>query len=245
MIACEPAPPPLAAKSSELGDCISVIIPIWRDSDGILPLLDRLRSFANIREVIVSSAEPAVGLREQIEQRDGMFLQIQAPNRGQQLNHGAQIATGDWLLFHHADSDLRPEHVRALAALNGSDVVGGAFYRKFDERHPHLRFLERVERWHSRAFGTLYGDQSIFVRREHFWRLGGFAPLPLMEDVDISRKLRRSGKIRLLDPPVRSCAKAQIARGAWRVTLRNLLFLLLFRCGIPAWQLHAWYYSLD
>lgn len=245
MVVCEPARSPLDAKPLKTGGCISMIIPIWRDSGGILPLVDRLRSLPEIREIIVSAAEPVAGLREQIELRDGIFLQNPEPNRGQQLNHGAQIATGDWLLFHHADTELRPEHIRALAALNGSDVVGGAFYREFDERHPHLVFLERAERWHSRAFGTLYGDQSIFVRREHFWRIGGFAPLPLMEDVDLSRKLRRSGRITLLDPAVRSCAKAQIARGAWRVTLRNLLFLVLFRCGIPACQLHAWYYSPD
>jgi hypothetical protein len=122
------------------------------------------------------------------------------------------------------------------------EVAGGAFYRRFDERHPRLRWAETLERWHSRAFGTLYGDQSIFVRRTHFFQLGGFAPLPLMEDVEFSRRLRRSGRIVLLDPPMSSSPARQIEQGAWRTTLRNMLFLLLFRCGVPADFLHASYY---
>jgi GT2 family glycosyltransferase len=222
---------------------ISVIIPIWRDGDGLIPLVQRLISFPEIREVIISAAEPSVNLRKRIEMLGAIFVQNAKPNRGLQLNKGAQIATADWLLFHHADAELRPEHIQALAELEQMDVIGGAFHRQFDERHPHLCFLEKFERWHSRAFGTLYGDQSIFVRRKHFARIGGFAAIPLMEDVDLSRKLRRSGKIKLLDPPVRSCARMQIAQGAWRVTLRNLLFLILFRCGVPAARLHTWYYS--
>ena len=233
--------PPIAGYSRTA--CISVVVPIWRDGDGIVTLLARLQSLAEIREIIISAAEPATGLREKIEMLRGVFVHSAKPNRGAQLNIGAGLATGDWLLFHHADTELRREHVEALAALNGTDVIGGAFYRAFDERHPRLRFLEPLERWHSRAFGTLYGDQSVFVRREHFLRIGAFADIPLMEDVDFSRKLRASGKIKLLDPPIRSCAKRQIARGAWRTTLRNLLFLVLFRCGVPVERLHSWYYS--
>ena len=222
---------------------ISIIIPIWREDDALLPLVQNLRSWPQVREVIVSAAEPASELCRQLEEAGAIFLNGHKPNRGQQLNEGARIATADWLLFQHADTELRREHVEALAALNGTDAVGGAFYRAFDERHPGLRFLEPLERWHSRAFGTIYGDQSIFVRRDHFLSIGGYAAIPLMEDVDLSRRLRASGKIKLLDPPIRSCARTQIAQGPWKVTLRNLLFLVLFRCGVPVERLHLWYYA--
>ncbi len=201
---------------------ISVIIPIWREGETLLSLVPNLKSWRQIREVIVSAAEPVFDLRRQLEEAGAIFLDNPKPNRGRQLNEGARIATGDWLLFQHADTELCREHVEALAALNESDVVGGAFYRAFDERHPHLRFLEPLERWHSRAFGTV---------------------MPLMEDVDLSGRLRASGKIKLLDPPIRSCARTQIARGPWRVTLRNLIFLILFRCGVPVESLHRWYYG--
>jgi hypothetical protein len=79
----------------------------------------------------------------------------------------------------------------------------------------------------------------IFVRPEHFLRMGGFAPFPLIEDVEFSAPLRRSGKIQLLDPPVSSCARMQIAQGAWKVTVRDLLFLILFRCDVPGERLHG------
>jgi len=232
------------ANSSNQVECISVIIPVWRDSPSLRNLIARLRCFSEIREMIVSAAEPSANLKN-LEALGAILLQNGEPNRGRQLNNGARIANGEWLLFHHADTEFTAEHAAAIAALDPTDVVGGAFYRKFDERHPHLRGLEFFERWHCRAFGTIYGDQSIFVRREHFVRMGGFAPLPLMEDVEFSARLRRSGKIELLDPPMRSCAQKQIEQGAWKVTLRNLLFLVLFRCGVPVKRLHAWYYGLD
>jgi GT2 family glycosyltransferase len=224
---------------------ISVIIPVWRNTDEVIPLVQRLKSFPEVREIIVPAAEPLASLRERLKVLGAIFVESSRPNRGLQSNRGAQVAMADWLLFHHADTELTAAHVAALAALDSAEIVGGAFYRKFDERHPRLRFLEKFERWHSRAFGTLYGDQSIFVRREHFLSMGGFAPFPLMEDVEFSARLRRSGKIKLLDPPMRSCARMQIARGAWKTTLRNLLFLVLFRCGVSAERLHAWYYALD
>ena len=89
-----------------------------------------------------------------------------------QMNLGAQLATGDVLVFHHVDSILTEAHLRSIAdALGDSRCVGGAFYRKFDERHPRLRALEKFERWHCRAFGTIYGDQTVFVRHDHFQEL--------------------------------------------------------------------------
>ncbi len=243
MTSCDEQALPLNSSQSSGTGCISVIIPSWRDDDAAVRLLGRLRSSPHICEIIVSAAEPANGLRERIETLGGVFVQGAKPNRGAQLNIGARFATGDWLLSQHADTELCREHADALAALNGVDVVGGAFYRAFDERHPRLRFLEPLERWHSRTFGTLYGDQSIFVRREHFVRMGGCAEIPLMEDVVLSRRLRRSGRVKLLDPPIRSCPRKQIAQGPWKVTLRNLLFLILFRCGVPVERLHSWYYA--
>jgi hypothetical protein len=166
------------------------------------------------------------------------------PGRGPQMNLAAEQATGDILLFHHVDSVLTEAHLQSLATvLNHSAYVGGGFYRRFDERHPYLRGLETFERWHCRAFGTIYGDQSMFVRRDHFSRIGGFAPIPLMEDVEFSRRLRRSGKIVLLDPPIQSAARKHLENGPWKMTLRNLLFLILFRIGVSPDRLHRWYYK--
>ena len=160
------------------------------------------------------------------------------------MNIGAHEASGDVLLFHHVDSELTNAHLESIAAaLRDPAIIGGAFYRKFDERHPMLRWFEPLERLHLRFFGTIYGDQSVFVRREVFWQLGEFAPIPLMEDVEFSKRLRRAGRIVLLDPPMRSSPRRQIEQGSWRVTFRNLLFLVAYKCGVSAHLLHHWYYG--
>jgi hypothetical protein len=223
---------------------ISLIVPCWKDEEHAIEFAEKWANHPLIREVVVA----AVRDQSQLQQPNGKIKRCQSdrPGRGLQLNLGAKIATGEVLLFHHVDSILTEEHLQSVVnSMRNRDLVGGAFYRKFDGRHPHLRWLEKFERWHCRAFGTIYGDQSVFVRRNHFWSIGGFAPIPLMEDVELSARLRRSGQIKLLDPPMESSARKQIERGPWSVTMRNLLFLILFRCGIAAERLHEWYYGRD
>ena len=223
---------------------VSLIVPCWKDSAAAFALAEKWAPHPLIHAVIVAGVKSDLNGACKFSSAKIKSCATEKPGRGLQMNLGAQLATGDVLLFHHVDSILTEAHLLSLAeALRDPDRVGGAFYRKFDERHPRLRWLEKFERWHSLAFGTIYGDQSVFVRRNHFSRIGGFAPIPLMEDVDLSRRLRRSGKIVLLDPPMQTSPQKQIEQGAWKVTLRNLLFLILFRAGISADRLHHWYYA--
>ena len=164
--------------------------------------------------------------------------------RGSQMNAGARAARGDVFLFHHADTELTDAHLRALDAAVRSDpgLGGGAFRRRFDERHPHLRWLEGWEALRCRRFGPLFGDQSLFVRREVFERLGGFADVPLMEDVEFSRRLRRAARVALLTPAIRSSARKHLRQGRWRTTLTNAAFLLGHTLGVSPRRLHHWYY---
>jgi GT2 family glycosyltransferase len=104
-------------------------------------------------------------------------------------------------------------------------------------------WLESVARFLTRHGGTLYGDQSIFVRRDVFMDLGGFAKIPLMEDVEFSRRLRAAGKVTVLDPPVRSSARRHRRKGAWRTSIQNGLFIVLYHLGVSPHRLHRWYYS--
>jgi len=222
---------------------ISVIIPVWRDWSSAATCVAQVRKMAGVCEVIVSAASADRELAETMHTLGVSLVESDQPSRGRQMDRGAAAASGEWLLFHHVDTDLTPAHLQALLRATASPVmVGGAFYRRFDERHPGLRWLEPVERWHNRTFGALYGDQSIFVRREVFARLGGFRGLPLMEDVDFSLRLRRAGKIALLDPPIASSPRRHLARGPWRTTARNAAILALFHLGVSPHRLHRWYY---
>lgn len=222
---------------------ISVIIPTWNDRIHLSHLLPTLVRLEGLHEVVVVDAGGDSLTEEFVRGANATYLRASAPNRGLQMNLGAGSTTGDAFVFHHADTLLTQAHLAAIAGvLRDPKVVGGAFYRKFDGRHPRLLWLEGVARYLTRRGGTLFGDQSVFVRREVFAALGGFAPIPLMEDVEFSRRLRRSGLVAVLDPPLESSSRRHVGRGAWRASMQNGLFLLLYGCGCSPHRLHRWYY---
>ena len=223
---------------------ISVVVPSWRDAENLAALLPRLSRLERVAQVIVVDAS-GDGEAERIALSCGAtFVPSPFPNRGEQLNLGAAAAMGDVIVFQHSDTDLENAHVAAIeAALSDPQVIGGAFFRKFDGRHPRLMWLESVARFLTRHGGTLYGDQSIFVRRNNFRTLRGFAKIPLMEDVEFSRRLRAAGKIAVLDPPVQSSARRHLRKGAWRTSIQNGLFIVLYNLGVSPHRLHRWYYG--
>ena len=223
---------------------ISFIIPAWRESKNLASLLPKLTALPGPVEVIVVEALEGRAPSGFFDPAGVRFVSTPRPNRGEQMNHGASIATGDVLVFHHADTEFAAEHLNAIeTVMRDPSVAGGAFHRKFDERHPRLMWLEKFARWRAGRGATLYGDQSIFVRRTVFQQLGGFAPIPLMEDVEFSPRLRRAGKVVLLDPPLRSSARHHERQGAWKRTIQNGALLLLYKVGVPPRRLHRWYYG--
>ena len=225
---------------------LSVVIPCWDDAEALRETLKAFGSLWGIDEVVVADASEAAECREIAAASFARVVRCPAPSRGGQMNAGAAVATGDLLVFHHADSILTQGHVEALRSLKDRpEVVGGAFHRKFSDRHWWLRWLERVNRVLSTHGGTLYGDQTLFVRRAPFARMGGFAEIPLMEDVEFSKRLRRLGPVVVLDPPMASSVRRFERLGAWRTSVQNGAALLLFRFGVSPRWLHAWYYRAD
>jgi rSAM/selenodomain-associated transferase 2 len=222
---------------------LSVIVPAWNDHANLAQLLPELVRLNAFHEVIVADASPNSTTAETARVAGVIYLRAPEPNRGAQMNLAAEEATGEILIFHHADSILTTAHVAALEqALRNPEIIGGAFYRKFDGRHPRLRWLEALGRFLSRHGGSLFGDQSLFVRREIFRALGGFASIPLMEDMEFSRRLRRFGQIAVLDPPLESSNRRHLVRGSWRTSIQNGIFIVLYKCGFSPVQLHRWYY---
>ena len=223
---------------------ISLVIPCWTDWPLALELCRKANSFPFLHEIIVALPPGSEATVAPFKAAGARVVHAEKVGRGSQMNAGAAVATGDILLFHHCDSILAASHLASLAhALFDPKLMGGAFHRAFDERHPHLRWLEPWERLHCNLFGTLYGDQSLFARRSHFEKMGGFADLPLMEDVEFSRRLRRLGGVIVLDPPMATSPRKHLQNGSWRTTLQNMKFLILFSLGVPAKTLHARYYA--
>ena len=223
---------------------ISAVVPSWRDTANLAVLLPRLSRLERLAETIVVDASGDAEPERLALANGATFVSCPAPNRGEQMNLGAEVARGEVIVFQHSDTDLEDAHLSAIeTALSDPEIIGGAFFRKFDGRHPRLMWLESVARFLTRHGGTLYGDQSIFVRRDVFLNLGGFAKIPLMEDVEFSRRLRRAGRVAVLDPPVESSARRHLRKGAWRTSIQNGLFIVLYNLGVSPHRLHRWYYG--
>ncbi len=215
---------------------ISVIIPVYREA-GINDLLDDLlaRQHMDNAEIIVVDGAPDHDTLTRITAPRITTLPSPA-GRGQQQNRGAEAARGEILLFLHADT-LLPDHAFTLIrqALANPDVAGGAFSLSYAPARPGLSFIAAAANLRSGRTRVPYGDQAIFVRRSVFHELGGFAPLPIMEDLEFMTRLRRQGHtIRILAMPVRTSARRHLREGILRCTLRNLLLRLLYHCGAPS-----------
>lgn len=212
--------PGIAQPGSEVTrPLISLIVPVWNDEERVADLVSGLRFTPEIAEWVVSAVRPRRTLRELNRHGIIRLISCDEPSRGRQMNAGAAEARGSLLCFHHADSELRPEHLKALEQTARNDwMLGGAFYRQFEDRRLSMVWWEGLVRW------------------------GGFADIPLMEDIELSRRLRRLGGTVLLDPPIRSSPRRFRRLGNWRTTLLNLTFVGLYYIGIDPNTLHKWYY---
>lgn len=161
---------------------------------------------------------------------------LSAPRgRGTQLAAGAAAAGGDWLLFLHADTVLSPawrDAVAAFAADPANAEKAGYFKLAFATADPRGARVAALANWRARALGLPYGDQGILLARAYYEKLGGYRPLPLMEDVDL---VRRIGKRRLVElPAIATTSAERYERDGWRLRpLRNLFCLALYFAGVP------------
>ena len=169
-----------------------------------------------------------------VANRLGAQVVAAPPGRGGQLAFGAQ-GKSDWLLFLHADTALSADWVAAadqfMLSKEGADRAG-YFRLRFDSESPHARRVETLAAWRCRTLGLPYGDQGLLIKRSLYDQAGGYRPLPLMEDVDLARRLGRHRLVEL-DAEARTSA-ARYERDGWTLRpLRNLCCLGLFTLGVP------------
>jgi len=159
---------------------------------------------------------------------------VTAPaGRGGQLATGAAAGCAPWILFLHADTRLGGGAGNVIARFVGSIAdKAGYFNLRFDADEAGARRVERLVAWRCRTFGLPYGDQGLLISRAHYERLGGFRPLPLMEDVDLVRRIGRDNLAPLGADAITSAARYR-RDGWWLRPLRNLSCLTLYFAGVP------------
>jgi rSAM/selenodomain-associated transferase 2 len=234
---------------------VSIVIPVKDEAAALSDLLLALRADVEaewesaathrVAEIVVSVATPVGGALQEVRDRFTNVTWVEgARGRGIQLNAGAARATGEWLWFVHADSRLPDHWLAAFQALSPqAGVAGGAFRFALDSTAWQARLLERAVALRVRWFNLPYGDQGLFVRRRVFESLGGFAPLPLMEDVEFVRRLTRSGSLRHLTLRLTTSARRWEHEGWLRRSMSNLTMLSLYALGVPPERLARRYYE--
>lgn len=222
---------------------ISVIIPALNEAESISSVVRGVLCDEPDVEVIVADGGSTDSTVDAAE-RSGALVVQSRPGRGAQMDAGSAQATGEVLLFLHADTKL-PSGWREMitGAVAGCGTAGGGFGLRIDSGRPVFRVIEFVVGLRSRHLGLIYGDQAIFARRENFIKAGGYKSLPLMEDVDFVRRLARTGRLALLPAKAATSARRWEKYGVVNNTFRNWLFLTLYYLGVSPNRLYAWYYG--
>jgi rSAM/selenodomain-associated transferase 2 len=222
----------------------SIIIPVFHESKLINTQLEAVKHLTTDEhfEIIVVDGSPTLDTLQVITDKTIITASC-LQGRGRQMNAGAARASGDILVFLHADTTL-PTHALLLMqkTLQNEQLVGGAFTVQIQSPRLSLRMAAALSTLRSQITRVPYGDQVIFLRKSCFDAIGGYRDIPLMEDVELMRRIRKKkGNIIILPTPVVTSARRWDQEGLYYTTLRDTIIIFLYWCGIPAKKLAKFY----
>ncbi len=219
---------------------ISIIIPTLNESENIKATLVSTQSSTNVEVIVVDggSEDNTVDIAESL----GVKVIAGYKNRARQMNAGAMNATGDILLFLHADT-LLPANFDAMirTALQQPSTVAGAFALRINAPDIGLRLVELGVKYRSKLFKMPYGDQAIFITKDKFKDIGGFPELAIMEDFEFIRNLKDLGKITFIPVPVITSPRRWLKKGILQTTLINQFVIIAYFLGISPERIRSWY----
>ncbi len=223
---------------------VSIVIPVWRDEGALTRTLERLHNTRQVEIIaaVVLGEEP---LSAVLRERRPDVRWVSAPRgRAAQMNAGAAVASGRWLLFLHADSQLPGDWLDVLTQADASaGTVMGAFRFALDSPDWRARVIETGVRLRVALFGLPYGDQALFVRSQTFRAVGGYRDLPLMEDVDLVRRVKRLGRLLQSPSPVLTSARRWERDGWLRRSAQNVGLAIRFLLGASPARLAQRYFG--
>ncbi|MCM2465914.1 TIGR04283 family arsenosugar biosynthesis glycosyltransferase [Methanoculleus oceani] len=217
---------------------LSIITPVLNEEENIPGFLAHIDDLADPLEVIVVDGGSTDGTCRALEAAAGSFSRrivvISSPaGRGVQMNAGARHATGTVLLFLHVDCRIPPDAPDAIRrALEREGVIGGGFRHAFTSRDSLLSLTSWFGNLLAARTQTFFGDFGIFIDKEAFFEIGGYEPLPYLEDVEFSRAARRHGRLVQVDRPIVVSPRRYLRKGKYRLSAVYILVMLLNMVGI-------------
>lgn len=222
----------------------SIIIPVLHEAKTIQILLDSLRHLITDVpfEIIVVDGSPTQDTLQVISDETIKRYSCQA-GRARQMNLGAAHASGDILVFLHADTLLPVNALMIIQeTLQNQQLVGGAFSLLINSQRFVLRMMAVFSTFRSRLTRAPYGDQAIFLRKSYFDSIGGYQNLPLMEDVELMRRIKKKKDYIIILPiAVVTSDRRWNQEGLLYTTLRDTVIIFLYWCRMPAEKLARFY----
>ncbi len=224
---------------------LSIIVPALNESECLPNLLADIGSLKDGFDLEVECLIVDGGSEDNtvaICRQNGARVVQSEKGRGRQLAAGAEAAEGDFLLFVHADCRLSRAHCEAaVRALESGEVIAGGFHLQFDDTHFILKAAEAINKLRFRLTRIFYGDHGLFINRDTYFRLGGYKPMPLFEDVEFSSRLKRAGRVKLISPPMRTSARRFRSRGIVCTYLNMAALHICYWLGVSPDRLAEWY----
>jgi rSAM/selenodomain-associated transferase 2 len=225
----------------------SVIVPVLNEADNVNTLIEHIRA-GNIHEsyeiIFVDGDPEGSTISSIVTNKDSHVKTIISPRgRAVQMNAGAAIATGDILVFLHADTRLPDNAFQKIgSALKSGEYMAGAFDLGIESQKLTLKIIERAASLRSRIRRIPYGDQAIFIRADYFNKIGRYKNIPIMEDVELMQRIKKSGdRICILPDRVITSFRRWEKEGIFYCSIRNIIILSLYYLGVSPEKLERYY----
>ena len=213
---------------------ISIIIPVLNEEKALPRCLQNVMSQAGKLEIIVVDGGSSDKTSEIATSFSKVRLLTSERGRAVQMNTGANLARGEWLMFLHADTLLPGNAIQKVSALpDNESVVAGCFHQQFSGNHILLRAISWLHNWRCKHTRIMYGDQCMFIRRSLFEQLGGFPETEILEDVMLSEAIVKTSRPLILDDTVITDSRKFVQRGIFRSFTEIFIIMSCYELRLP------------